>query len=163
MSRAARGPDRTAEATMSGAPPGLDLDRLHAYLDRERPGLVGGTLAAELITGGRSNLTYLVRDDGQEWVLRRPPLGHVLATAHDMTREYRVITALGPTAVPVPAGVLLCPDPDVLGAPFYLMQRVAGSVFRRPTELAALGPARIAAIADDLIDTLVALHAVDPA
>jgi len=147
---------------MSGAPPGLDLDRLRAYLDREKPGLAGGPLTAELITGGRSNLTYLIRDDGHEWVLRRPPLGHVLATAHDMTREYRVISALGPTAVPVPATVLLCPDPDVLGAPFYLMQRVTGSVFRRPAELAALGRARIAAIADDLIDTLVALHAVDP-
>jgi len=147
---------------VSGAPPGLDPERLRAYLKQVRPDLADGPLTAELITGGRSNLTYLVRDGAHEWVLRRPPLGHVLATAHDMTREYRVITALGPTAVPVPATVLLCEDPDVLGAPFYLMQRVTGAVFRRPAELAALGRPRIAAIADDLIDTLVALHAVDP-
>ena len=166
MSRAVPRPDGTADRRVSGAPPGLDLDRLSAYLERERPGLVGGPLTAELITGGRSNLTYLVRDgthEGtREWVLRRPPLGHVLSTAHDMTREYRVITALGPTAVPVPGTVLLCEDPGVLGAPFYLMRRVIGSVFRRPGELAALGRPRIAAVADDLIDTLVVLHAVDP-
>src|SRR5262249_28007274 len=112
--------------------------------------------------GGGGSLPCRVRVEGRGGVLRRPPLGHVLATAHDMTREYRVITALGPTAVPVPGTVLLCPDPDVLGAPFYLMQRVTGSVFRRPAELAALGQARIAAIAAALIDTLVALHAVDP-
>ncbi len=75
-------------------PPGLDLDRLRRHLDRERPGLVGGELRAELVEGGRSNLTYRVTDGAATWVVRRPPLGHVLATAHDMTREHRVISAL---------------------------------------------------------------------
>ncbi|WP_031511172.1 phosphotransferase family protein [Streptomyces megasporus] len=105
-------------------PPGLDPARLRAHLDRERPGLVRGALSAELIEGGRSNLTYRVTDGVSRWVVRRPPLGHVLATAHDMAREHRVISALGPTEVPVPHAVLLCEDDSVLGAPFYVMDHV---------------------------------------
>ena len=89
-------------------PPGLDLQRLHAYLDEVRPGLVTGPLTGELIEGGRSNLTYSVTDGTTRWVVRRPPLGHVLPTAHDMAREYRVISALADTDVPVPAVVALC-------------------------------------------------------
>ena len=81
-------------------PPGLDLTRLAAYLEDQ--GLTRGPLTAELITGGKSNLTYVVRDATAEYVVRRPPLGHVLATAHDMGREYRVMTALRDTPVPVP-------------------------------------------------------------
>ena len=92
-------------------PPGLDLDRLRGYLDHTRPGLVTGRLRGQLIAGGRSNLTYDVSDGAQRWVVRRPPLGHVLATAHDMGREHRVITALRGT-VPVPRTVLLCEDAD---------------------------------------------------
>jgi aminoglycoside phosphotransferase (APT) family kinase protein len=117
------------------APRGLDLDRLAGYLARHRPELAGAPLRARLIAGGKSNLTYLLQAGGQEVVLRRPPLGHVLATAHDMTREYRVISALAPTDVPVPEALLLCADPEVIGAPFYLMERVRGEVFRtrRPT------------------------------
>ena len=83
-------------------PPGLDLDRLRELLERERPGLLGGPLSGRLIEGGRSNLTYTVTDGTATWVVRRPPLGHVLATAHDMKREHRVISALHPTPVPVP-------------------------------------------------------------
>ena len=80
-----------------------------------------------LIAGGHSNLTYQLTDaDGQRCVLRRPPLGHVLATAHDMTREYRAIHALGPTPVPVPQALGLCTDVNVNGAPFYVMGYVAG-------------------------------------
>ena len=92
-------------------PPGLDLQRLHAYLDEVRPGLVTGPLTGELIEGGRSNLTYSVTDGTTRWVVRRPPLGHVLPTAHDMAREYRVISALADTDVPVPAVVALCETP----------------------------------------------------
>src|SRR6266542_5640261 len=77
-----------------------DLDQLRSYLAQERPGLVHGTLSAEVIGGGRSNLTYRVTDGVSRWVVRRPPLGHVLATAHDMAREHRVITALADTRVP---------------------------------------------------------------
>ncbi len=144
-------------------PPGLDLDRLHAYLDTEAPGLLPGPLSGELIAGGRSNLTYTITDGRRELVVRRPPLGHVLATAHDMSREYRVMTALAPTSVPVPETVLLCADPDVLGAPFYLMSKVEGTVYRQADQTDGLGPARATALAEQLIDTLAALHAVDPA
>ncbi|MEC3976101.1 phosphotransferase family protein [Amycolatopsis sp. H20-H5] len=144
-------------------PPGLDLGRLRARLDESLPGLVTGELVAEVVQGGRSNLTYVVGDGNANWVVRRPPLGHVLPTAHDMKREYRVISGLADTAVPVPEALLLCEDTDVLGAPFYVMEFVAGTPYRTDTELIPLGPERTRAIADSLVDTLVDLHAVDPA
>ncbi|MFF3646471.1 phosphotransferase family protein [Streptomyces sp. NPDC002564] len=143
-------------------PPGLDLDQVRGHLDRERPGLVGGPLSARLIEGGRSNLTYAVTDGVSRWVVRRPPLGHVLATAHDMKREHRVIEALHRTDVPVPAPVLLCEDEAVLGAPFYVMEFVDGTPYRTAQELAPLGPERTRAAVLGLVDTLVDLHAVDP-
>ncbi|GGQ32255.1 phosphotransferase family protein [Streptomyces mutabilis] len=144
-------------------PPGLDLDRLRGLLDRERPGLVAGPLSGRLIEGRRSNLTYAVSDGTARWVVRRPPLGHVLATAHDMRREHRVISALHPTDVPVPRPVLLCEDEDVLGAPFYVMEFVEGTPYRTAEQLAPLGPERTRAAVLNLVDTLVGLHTVDPA
>ncbi|WP_416969111.1 phosphotransferase family protein [Streptomyces sp. 4F14] len=145
-------------------PPGLDLDRLRGLLERERPGLVTGPLTGQLIEGGRSNLTYTVSDGAKRWVVRRPPLGHVLATAHDMRREHRVIDALHHgTAVPVPGPVLLCEDEEVLGAPFYVMEFVEGTPYRTAGELAPLGPARTRGVMLSLVDTLVDLHDVDPA
>ncbi|MFB7866476.1 phosphotransferase family protein [Streptomyces sp. NPDC056069] len=144
-------------------PPGLDLDRLRGHLDRERPGLVTGPLQARLIEGGRSNLTYAVTDGTGRWVVRRPPLGHVLATAHDMKREHRVISALHATPVPVPGVVTLCEDESVLGAPFYVMEFVEGTPYRSAAELAPLGPERTRAAVLGLVDTLVDLHSVDPA
>ncbi|TGZ19030.1 acyl-CoA dehydrogenase [Streptomyces sp. S816] len=143
-------------------PPGLDLDRLRALLERERPGLVRGPLTGRLIEGGRSNLTYALSDGTSQWVVRRPPLGHVLATAHDMKREHRVISALHPTSVPVPAPVLLCEDEEVLGAPFYMMEFVAGTPYRTSAQLAPLGERRVRGAVLSLVDTLVELHAVDP-
>lgn len=144
-------------------PKGLDLDRLRAHLDRERPGLVAGPLTGRLIEGGRSNLTYQVSDGTTKWVVRRPPLGHVLATAHDMKREHRVIAGLHPTNVPVPEPVLLCEDEEVVGAPFYVMEFVDGTPYRTSDQLAPLGPERTRAAVLGLVDTLVDLHAVDPA
>ena len=147
-------------------PPGLDLDQLRGLLDRERPGLVHGPLTGRLIEGGRSNLTYAVSDGTSKWVVRRPPLGHVLATAHDMKREHRVISALHPTDVPVPRPILLCEDPEngaVLGAPFYVMEFVDGTPYRTAEELVPLGPQRTRDAVLSLVDTLVELHAVDPA
>ncbi|MFJ6898480.1 phosphotransferase family protein [Streptomyces hokutonensis] len=144
-------------------PPGLDLDRLRGLLDRERPGLVTGPLSGRLIEGGRSNLTYAVTDNATKWVVRRPPLGHVLATAHDMKREHRVISALHPTDVPVPNPVLLCEDDEVLGAPFYVMEFVEGTPYRTADELVPIGPERTRGAVLELVDTLVELHAVDPA
>lgn len=143
-------------------PPGLDPEQLRGLLDRERPGLVSGPLSARLIEGGRSNLTYAVTDGTSRWVVRRPPLGHVLATAHDMKREFRVISALHPTDVPVPAPLLLCEDESVIGSPFYVMEYVEGVPYRTADELAALGAERTRSAVLGLVDTLVALHAVDP-
>ncbi|MFF3896711.1 phosphotransferase family protein [Streptomyces sp. NPDC001812] len=143
-------------------PPGLDLDRLSALLERERPGLVNGPLSGRLIEGGRSNLTYALSDGTARWVVRRPPLGHVLATAHDMRREYRVVSALHPTAVPVPRTELLCEDEEVLGAPFYVMEFVDGVPYRTADQLVPLGPERTRRAVLGLVDTLVDLHAVDP-
>ncbi|RFC77620.1 phosphotransferase family protein [Streptomyces sp. AcE210] len=147
----------------AGHPPGLDLDQLRGHLDRERPGLVAGPLSGRVVEGGRSNLTYIVGDGSSTWVVRRPPLGHVLATAHDMKREYRVISALNPTSVPVPEALLMCEDDSVLGAPFYVMEYVAGTPYRTADQLAQLGPERTRAAVLSLVDTLVDLHAVDPA
>ncbi|MFF0449141.1 phosphotransferase family protein [Streptomyces sp. NPDC004609] len=143
-------------------PPGLDPVSLRGRLDRERPGLVSGPLSARLIQGGRSNLTYSVTDGTGRWVVRRPPLGHVLATAHDMKREHRVISALHPTGVPVPEPVLLCEDESVLGSPFYVMEFVEGTPYRTAEELAPIGPERTRQVLLGLVDTLVDLHAVDP-
>jgi aminoglycoside phosphotransferase (APT) family kinase protein len=140
--------------------PGLDLDKLADYLESKAPGLITEPLRATLVVGGRSNLTYILNDI---YVVRRPPLGHVLATAHDMTREFRVISALGPTPVPVPETLLLCEDGSVLGAPFYVMARVPGTVYRTAGQTEELGEAGRRKASFAMIDTLVALHAVDPA
>ncbi|MEC3918315.1 phosphotransferase family protein [Nocardia sp. CDC160] len=142
--------------------PGLDLERLAVWLAEARPGLVRGPLTGRLIAGGKSNLTYEISDGDSAWIVRRPPLGHVLATAHDMAREHRVITALAGTGVPVPATYALCEDTEIIGAPFYVMERVLGTPYRTATELAALGAERTRVIAEGLIDTLADLHSVDP-
>ena len=130
------GERRRAEG--SGAdPPGLDLDALRRYLEPIVGGLAG-PLRAEVIPGGRSNLTYTVGDGRRALVVRRPPLAHVLPTAHDMHREYTVQLALRSAGFPVPPMVALCTDESVIGAPFYVMEEVAGHVVRTalPAELA---------------------------
>jgi aminoglycoside phosphotransferase (APT) family kinase protein len=142
-------------------PPGLDLSALRQHLERHRPELAVGPLRATLIAGGRSNLTYVVNDGHTEYVLRRPPLGHVLATAHDMSREFRVISALADTAVPVPRALLNCVEDTVIGAPFYLMSRVPGVVLRTRAQTDPLGEQTRHEIAYAMMDTLAALHAVD--
>jgi aminoglycoside phosphotransferase (APT) family kinase protein len=143
--------------------PGVDLVKLRDYLARHRPELASAPLSGQVIPGGRSNLTYVITDGRREWVLRRPPLGHVLATAHDMAREHRVLSALAGTAVPVPGTLLLCPDPEPLGAPFYLMEKVNGTVYRTAAQTAALSPDQRARLTRTLVDTLADLHRVDPA
>jgi aminoglycoside phosphotransferase (APT) family kinase protein len=118
---------------------------------------------ASLITGGKSNLTYLLRSPAGELVLRRPPSGATLATAHDMKREVRVQRALAGTAVPVPA-IVACDDGDLLGVPCYVMTRVPGLVIRDrlPSGFAA-GHAERLALGYALTDCLAELHAIDPA
>ncbi len=122
-------------------------------------------LAYERIAGGLSNLTYRVTDvAGREWALRRPPLGRTLSSAHDMAREYRVVSALGPTPVPVPPVAGLCEDEGVNGAPFYVMEFVRGPVLRGVSEAEAAFPAESdrREIGLRVADTLAAIHAVDP-
>ena len=143
-------------------PPGIDTERLRRYLAAELPGLVTGPVSARLIAGGKSNLTYRVTDGTGDWVVRRPPLGHVLATAHDMSREYRVMHGLAGTAVPVPRVRLLCHDSEIIGAPFYLMDFVPGAVYRRAADTTGVGPDRAETMSRHLIEVLADLHAVDP-
>ena len=122
-------------------------------------------LNASLITGGRSNLTYRIADaTGMPWVLRRPPLSGVIASAHDVLREYRIMAALAGSAVPVPGMVAACDDLDVIGAPFFVMDYIDGVVPRdQATAEAQLTEAARAAVGASLVDALAALHAIDPA
>src|SRR5262245_13493627 len=117
-----------------------------------------------LISGGKSNLTYRVACDAGEVIIRRPPLGNILPTAHDMAREYRVMSALDGTAVPVPRTLYIGDADSALGAPFYVMERVLGHVCRNalPPGYGDTPPQR-AAIGEALVDVLAALHTVDPA
>ncbi len=142
-------------------PQGLDLGALHTWLSSAHPELASGELSASLITGGKSNLTYTVSDGYSDFVVRRPPLGHVLATAHDMGREYTVMAALAATNVPVPRMLAHCEDVEVIGAPFYVMERVRGTPFGRAAQLEPLGADRTRAITERMVDTLALLHAVD--
>jgi aminoglycoside phosphotransferase (APT) family kinase protein len=147
---------------MSANVPGIDFERLVPWF-RDNVAAVDG-LDAEVIGHGRSNLTYRLTSNGDQWVLRRPPLSHVLPTAHDMSREFRVISAMEGTAVPVPHAVALCEDRDIIGAPFYIMSFVEGMVPNDPQAVAAkFDQAALGRIGEELIDTLVELHALDPA
>jgi aminoglycoside phosphotransferase (APT) family kinase protein len=141
---------------------GLDLDALDRHL--QSVGIArSGVLRAELISGGRSNLTFLVFDEASKWVLRRPPLHGLTPSAHDMAREYKVVAALQDTAVPVARAVTMRNDDSVLGAPFQMVDHVAGRVVRHDDELEKLGDkAVISDSVDALIRVLADLHAVDP-
>ena len=141
---------------------GLDLTALDRHL-RDTGIPRTGALRAELVSGGRSNLTFLVSDDASQWVLRRPPLHGLTPSAHDMAREYRVVAALADTAVPVARAVTMRNDDTVLGAPFQMVAYVPGNVVRYTEQLEALGDrATIESCVDALITVLADLHAVDP-
>lgn len=140
---------------------GIDVDGLTTWFVDNIPG-AAPPLSFQLIAGGHSNLTFRVTDTGSHaWVLRRPPLGQVLATAHDMGREHRVISALGPTDVPVPPAEGLCTDETVNGAPFYVMGFVEGKVIRDSSAAQALSVEERRAAGESIIDVLAAIHAVD--
>ena len=144
----------------AGADPAVVGPYLATALDDER----WTGCSVTLIAGGKSNLTYRVDSPAGSAVLRRPPLGHVLPTAHDMVREHTVMSALADTDVPVPRMLHLCTDVEVLGQPFYVMERVEGHVCREalPTGYAD-DPAQRRAVGEGLVDVLAALHDVDPA
>lgn len=140
---------------------GIDHAGVTAWMAAEVP-QAKPPLSFELIAGGRSNLTYRVTDQAdQSFALRRPPVSHVLPTAHDMQREHTVLTALGGTGVPVPRTYGLCTDPAVTGAPFYVMSLVEGHILRDEDAVAGLSEAGRSHTGDSLIDTLAALHDVD--
>ena len=140
---------------------GISLEPVSQWLEANIPGAVA-PFPFELIAGGRANLTFKVAGaDGTQFVLRRPPLGHVLATAHDMAREYRIIAAVGRTDVPVPPALGVCTDNEVNGAPFYVMGYVEGIVLDSPERAEALAPHLRVPTSEHLIDVLASLHAVD--
>lgn len=145
---------------MNPSPPGLDLLAFERWVAAEHPEL-GTGWTATLIEGGRSNLTYSIQNDLNHLVLRRPPLGHVLATAHDMERETRVMRALQ-GSIPVPPVVAMVPAAtSPLEAPFSLTRFVEGSVLRTEEDLAAISPETARERSEQLITTLAALHQVD--
>ena len=163
----------TGESTgqgVAGVPGVEDPGRLAAWIganaggdpgDLGDLGELGELRGVRLISGGRSNLTYRLDTGAGPIVLRRPPLGHVLPTAHDMSREYTVLAALGGTDVPVPAVVASCTDPEVIGAPFYLMRFVDGLVLRTEQDGAGLTPEQGGQLSEALAVMLARIHGVD--
>jgi aminoglycoside phosphotransferase (APT) family kinase protein len=152
--------------TVSSSPPGIPSpERLAAWLNEHVPGGPLELTAIDLIAGGRSNLTYRLSvsdPSGRHLlVLRRPPLGHVLPTAHDMSREFHVLSALAGTSVPVARPLAYCADAEVIGAPFYVMEHVPGMVLRTSADTAKLTEAQNATLSEDLVDMMAAIHAVD--
>ena len=147
-----------SEAVLPGIEPGTVEDWLVHHIDGLRP-----PVEFTPIPGGHSNLTYLVTDrDRQRVVLRRPPLGELLPGAHDMSREYRAISALGPTEVPVPVALGFCDDHDVTGASFYVMSFVEGHVLHNErVAVEVYGPESRHRLGLSLAETLDALHSVD--
>jgi aminoglycoside phosphotransferase (APT) family kinase protein len=141
--------------------PGLDLEAVTGWLESQGTPLAE-PVTASLFTGGRSNVTYrLTGSDGTDLVLRRPPLGHVLPSAHDMVREYRVLSGLGTVDYPVPPTIALCEDPSVTGSPFLVMAHVEGRIVATADDAAVLSPAERGAISSSLVGALARLHAVD--
>ena len=149
---------------MTGVP-GLDVAGLTAWLRETHPGLNGDRLTATVVAGGRSNLTYAIEGARVPLILRRPPLGHVLSSAHDMRREHRVISALAATAVPVPHAIDVVDDSGagrVTGTVFFVMERAPGHVLARRDQNAAYGADGLRRLSLDLARHLAVLHAVDP-
>jgi aminoglycoside phosphotransferase (APT) family kinase protein len=138
----------------------IDASALDGYLSRALPELTGA-LTVEQFPRGFSNLTYLVVKGGRELVLRRPPPGAAIKSAHDMGREHRILSALAPVYVKSPRPLSYCEDPSVLGAPFYLMERVRGVILRGGTAAEALAADERRAISEALVDALAELHALD--
>jgi aminoglycoside phosphotransferase (APT) family kinase protein len=141
---------------------GINVPEVTDWFETHADGVVP-PLSFQLIAGGHSNLTFKVTDrSGRSWVLRRPPLGQVLATAHDMGREHRIISALTDTDVPVAPVVGLCTDDAVNGAPFYVMDFVDGRVLRDVASAEALTPAARGRAGQSLMEVLGRIHAIDP-
>ena len=142
--------------------PGIDEASVTAWLTSNVDEVVP-PFTFSLITGGNSNLTYRVEDAGSRCLaLRRPPLGHVLESAHDVAREFRVTSALAATAVPVPSALGLCTDPAVNDAPFYVMDFVEGLVPHDVETGAEIPAQERMSVGESIVDVLAALHSLDP-
>lgn len=139
---------------------GLDLLALRTFLQRSEVAL-DGELRAELISGGKSNLTYAIVDDSSKWVLRRPPTSGLTPSAHDVAREFRIAKGLQDSGVPVARTVALCEDVEVMGAPFTVVEHVDGQVIRTQSQLDALSNKEIKDCITELIRVLAVLHEVD--
>ncbi len=139
----------------------LPLDTLNAWLADAMPSL-GRVQAVTRYPGGFSNLTYLLRTSRGEAVLRRPPLGVQGGRAHDMPREARILSVLELRGVPAPRAFVTCEDPSVIGAPFYVMERMEGLILRGATAPAGWGAAEFARLSEAFVDTLVAIHGATP-
>src|SRR5579872_2265893 len=139
----------------------IATDRLAEYLRGRLEGAEQGVELAQF-PNGHSNLTYLLRAAGREYVLRRPPLGPVAPKAHDMVREYHVLRAVHPHFPEAPEAFVMCEDPAVIGAPFFVMERRRGVVLREgiPPSLGAI-PEHPQRISEAFLDALVRLHAID--
>ena len=145
-------------ARASSADPG---PWLQSWLDQQVPE-VETPVRSELISGGRSNLTYALTDAaGRRFVLRRPPQGDLRGGAHDVGREHRILSALADSAVPVPDVVAMCTDTDVLGVPFFLMRLVPGRVLMDRSDAAAFAPGARRRLGRTIAQTLARLHEVD--
>jgi len=154
--------DQPSDASTTSLSPLVDAEALGRYLAQALPGPdAAAPLQVERIRGGHSNETFFVTRGGDQWALRRPPRGPLLPTAHDVGREYRVLRGLEQTNVPIPRPILLCDDTSVIGAPFYLMERVHGVVIRAALPSAFAAEETRADIGYAVIDRLADLHAVD--
>jgi aminoglycoside phosphotransferase (APT) family kinase protein len=139
----------------------LDAGRLAEFLSGRLPG-VSGPVEVRQFPGGASNLTYLVRASGREWVLRRPPFGTKARSAHDMGREYRILSRIHEAFPYAPRPVAFCADPSVLGEEFYLMERLEGLILRRDLPAGMqLSPGEARALCENLVDVQAQLHAID--
>ena len=137
----------------------IDREGLERYLAQHLAGF-HGALQIRQFEGGQSNPTYLLRTPDRDYVLRKKPPGQLLPSAHQVEREYRVMTALGGSAIPVPHTELLCTDPSIIGTPFFVMHCVDGRVFRQP-HLPGVSEQDRAAMYDDMAGVLARLHRVD--
>lgn len=138
----------------------VDEGKLAAYLDEHLPG--SGSVEVERHQAGHSNETFFITRGDDRWVLRRPPLGAFLPSAHDVGREYKVLSRLKDSAARIPRTALACEDESVIGAPFYLMERIDGVVIRDVLP-EAFDQSQRGVIGDELVDALVELHSIDPA
>ncbi len=150
--------DKAVAAREGEAP---NVEKLKNYLSSQLPGF-NGELFIEQFPGGYSNLTFLLKTSGKEFVLRRPPVGANIKSAHDMGREFNVLTGLKPVYKPIPTPILFCEDENIIGSPFYIMERMKGIILRNKIPKGMdLTPATMRSISESAVDNLAGLHSID--